>query len=330
MLPGGLVADDRGGQPYSMHRLRHAGRWIVAALVVASVAGADASPGAARATGHSSSIIVLPGARGAEGITAGRGSTFYAGDLVEGDIFRGDVRRGTAERFIDAPAGRQALGMAADVRHHLLFVAGGPTGQGYVYDLRSGATVATYQFGAAGTAFINDVALTRQGAWFTDSLQAQLTFVPVSRHGVPGPARTLPLSGPAADTSGDFNLNGIQATADGRTLVVAHSGNSAVYTVDPRTGASAQIAGVDVPNVDGIVLSGRHLWAVRNFANRIDRYRLAPDLGAGTFERAITSDAFQIPTTAARFGRTLAAVNAKFDTGVPPTATQFEVVLVRA
>lgn len=274
-------------------------------------------------------MIVLPGARAAEGITAGRGSTFYAGDLVEGDIFRGDVRRGTAERFIDAPAGRQALGMVADLSHHLLFVAGGPTGQAYVYDLRSGDTVATYQFGTAGTAFINDVALTRRGAWFTDSLQGHLNFVPIS-HGAPGPARTLPLSGPAADTSGDFNLNGIQATADGRTLIVAHSGNSALYTVDPATGASAQIVGVDVPNVDGIVLSGRHLWAVRNFDNRIDRYRLAPDLGSGVFEKAITSDAFQVPTTAARFGRILAAVNSKFDTGVPPTATQFEVVLVRA
>lgn len=282
----------------------------------------------ARATGRSS-VIVLPGAQGAEGITAGRGSTFYAGDLVEGDIFRGNVRRGTAERFIDAPAGRQALGMVADLRHDLLFVAGGPTAQAYVYDLRSGASVATYQLGTAGTAFINDVALTRQGAWFTDSLQGRLHFVPVV-HGVPGAARILQLSGPAADTSGQFNLNGIQATADGRTLVVAHSGNGALYTVNPRTGASAQIAGVNVPNVDGIVLSGRHLWAVRNFANRIDRYRLAGDLSSGVFERAITSDFFQIPTTAARFGRTLAAVNAKFDTGVPPTATQFEVVLVRA
>jgi sugar lactone lactonase YvrE len=311
-----------------MHTLRLLRWWIVAALVVTALGAV--SPAAAHEQPAGAHVIVLPGAQGAEGITAGRGSTFYAGDLVQGDIFRGDVRRGTASRFIDAPAGRQALGLDADLRHGLLFVAGGPTAQAYVYDLRSGATVATYQLGTSGSAFINDVAVTRQGAWFTDSLQGRLVFVPVGAHGVPGAARSLALQGPAGEVSGDFNLNGIAATADGRTLVVAHSANAAVYTVDPRTGASAVIAGVDVPNVDGIVLSGRHLWAVRNFDNRIDRFRLAPDLSSARFERAITSEAFQVPTTAARFGRTLAAVNAKFDTGVPPTATQFEVVLVRA
>jgi hypothetical protein len=45
-------------------------------------------------------------------------------------------------------------------------------------------------------------------------------------------------------------------------------------------------------------------------------------------EEVITSPLFQVPTTAARFGRRLAVVNAKFDTGIPPTADQYEVVLV--
>jgi hypothetical protein len=47
-------------------------------------------------------------------------------------------------------------------------------------------------------------------------------------------------------------------------------------------------------------------------------------------EEVITSDLFQTPTTAARFGSRLAVVNAKFDTGIPPTADQYEVVLVKA
>jgi sugar lactone lactonase YvrE len=281
-------------------------------------------------------VIVLPGASSAEGIAAGRGTTFYAGDLFRGDIFRGSIRRGTAELFIDAPAGRMAVGMAADLRHDLLFVAGGFTGQGYVYDLRSGATVASYQFAtpsppppAPPTTVINDVAVTGRGAWFTDSRQAQLYFVPVNRAGVPGPFRTLAVSGPAADTSGEFNLNGIQATANGKTLIVAHSANGQLYRVDPSTGASATIAGVSVPQVDGIVLQGRRLWAVQN-TNQVTRIRLAADLSAGVMEEVITSDLFQVPTTAALFGRRLAVVNAKFDTGIPPTADQYEVVVVKA
>jgi sugar lactone lactonase YvrE len=272
--------------------------------------------------------IVLPGASSAEGIAAGHGTTFYAGDLLGGDIFRGDVRRATAELFIDAPAGRMALGMAADLPHGLLFVAGGFGGQAYVYDLATRTTVASYQFGVAGSSVINDVAVTRRGAWFTDSVQARLYFVPVSPTGTPGPFSTLTLSGPAADTSGDFNLNGIQSTADGKTLIVAHSTTGRLYTVDPATGVSAAIAGVSVSNVDGIVLRGRRLWAVQNTDNQVSRVRLSGDLTSGAVDEVITSDLFQTPSTAALFGSRLAVVNAKFDTGFPPTATQYEVVLV--
>jgi sugar lactone lactonase YvrE len=302
-------------------------RTVVPLLLVALVT-VLATPVAAS---RPAEVIVLPGASSAEGIAAGRGATFYAGDLFRGDIFRGNLQRGTAERFIDAPAGRMAAGMATDLAHQLLFVAGALTGQAYIYDLRTGATVATYQFGAPGASIINDVTVTKHGAWFTDSLQAQLYVVPVSRAGVPGPTfRTLAVSGPAADTSGDFNLNGIRATPNGKTLIVAHSATGQLYTVDPSTGASAAIAGVSVPNVDGIVLEAGRLWAVQNFSNQGSRIRLAPDLTSGVVEEVITSDLFQVPTTAARFGSRLAVVNAKFDTGIPPTADQYEVVLVRA
>ena len=171
---------------------------VVPALLLLSLVAAVAAPAAAS---RSAEVIVLPGATSAEGIAAGRGATFYAGDLFAGDIFRGNIRRGTAELFIDAPAGRMAVGMAADLRHDLLFVAGGFTGQGYVYDLGTGATVASYQFATPPATVINDVAVTRRGAWFTDSVQGQLYFVPVSRAD-PGPSSTLDLSGPAADTSG--------------------------------------------------------------------------------------------------------------------------------
>jgi sugar lactone lactonase YvrE len=298
-------------------------------LLVLVLLAALAAPAAAS---RPAEVIVLPGATSAEGIAAGSGATFYAGDLFAGDIFRGNLRRGTAELFIDAPEDRIAVGMAADVAHELLFVAGGFTGQAYIYDTRSGATVASYQFGTPAASLINDVALTKDGAWFTDSFQARLYFVPVSRAGVPGPTfRTLGLSGPAAaisPVSGAVNLNGIQATANGKTLIVAHSANAQLDTVDPATGASARIAGVNVPNVDGILLEAGRLWAVQNFSNQVSRIRLAPDLSSGVVEEVITSDLFQIPTTAARFGRRLAVVNAKFDTGIPPTARQFEVVLV--
>jgi hypothetical protein len=85
---------------------------------------------------------------------------------------------------------------------------------------------------------------------------------------------------------------------------------------------------VSVPFVDGILLESGELYAVQNFLNQITVVRLSPDLTSGTVEKLVTSDLFQVPTTVARFGDRLAAVNAKFDTGLPPTADQYEVVIV--
>jgi hypothetical protein len=300
------------------------GRRLGVLAVVLAALTATATPGWAK---HPDEQIVLPGATSAEGIARGAGATFYAGDLFAGDIYRGNLRRGTAELFVDAPAGRMAVGMAIDLRHRLLFVAGGFDGTAHVYDTTTGATVATVQL-TAPPAVINDVAVTGQGAWFTDSAQAQLYFVPIGGSGALGAPRTLQLSGPAADTSGEFNNNGIQATPNGKALIVAHSGQGALNVVDPATGASGTIAGVSVPFVDGILLAGGELYAVQNFLNQIAVVRLSPDLASGTVEKLVTSDLFQVPTTVARFGDRLAAVNAKFDTGIPPTADQYEVIIV--
>jgi sugar lactone lactonase YvrE len=300
-------------------------RALATPLLVMALATATAVPAAASRT----QMIVLPGAVSAEGIAVGRGTTFFAGDLLRGDIFRGDLRRGEAEMFIDNPDGRMAVGMAVLASHNLLFVAGGQTGQAYVYDTDTGATVATYQFGDPSTSVINDVAVTSRGAWFTDSRQAKLYFVPVSPAGRLGTFRTLAVTGPAAVTPGQFNLNGIQAAPGGRSLVVAHSGTGSVYAVDAATGASALISGVSVPGVDGLVLSGRSLWAVQA-ANQISLIRLSPELDSGVVQKVITSDRLQSPATAALHGDRLAVINAKFDTGFPPTADQYEAVVLPA
>ena len=127
-----------------------------------------------------------------------------------------------------------------------------------------------------------------------------------------------------------FNNNGIQAVMGGAMLIVAHSGNGVLNLVDAATGASTTIAGVSVPNVDGILVKGgRELFAVQNANNQISVWKLGTDFLAGEQRKIITSPLFQFPTTVARFGGRLAVANAKFDTGFPPTAEQYEVVVVR-
>src|SRR2546423_2855112 len=278
-------------------------------------------------------VIVLPGATSAQGIAKGDGHTFYCGDLFLGNIYRGDVERGTAELFIDVPKGRLSMGIWADLRHGLLFV-GGALGWAYVYDLQTGASVATYQLGTIGdlrTTVVNKVFVAERGAYFSDSSSPVLYFVPISPAGKLGSATTIPVTGPAAEITGEFNLNGIVAPDAGAPLIMSHTSNGRLYTVDPATGASRTIDGVDVPVADGLVLEGRHLWVVQNRIDQVSPVLLSPDLTAGVVEAVITHDAFQFPATAVLFGDRLAVVNAKSDTaetGDPPTADEYEVVIV--
>jgi hypothetical protein len=145
----------------------------------------------------------------------------------------------------------------------LLFVAGGATGAAYVYDLRTGAPVAAYQFAPAGAGLLNDVVVTGDGAYFTDSFAPVLYKIPVGRGGTLGPGATIALSGPAAAIDATTpNLNGIDATANGATLIVNHTALGALFTVDPATGESAAIDvdGLIPGTLDGLLLAGRHLW----------------------------------------------------------------------
>jgi sugar lactone lactonase YvrE len=295
---------------------------MVTRTVLVSLLACGVQSGVTLSASQFPNIIPLPGATSTEGIAVGAGSTFYAGDLFTGDIFRGDLRSGAVEKFIDVPAGRMAVGLKADISHRLLFVAGGFTGQAYIYDLDTGTDVAVLQLGA----FINDVALTNDAAWFTDSLRPHLYRVPFNTD---ESVSTLVVTGPAADVSGFAALNGIAATPDGKALIVSHSVLGAIFTVDPETGVSAPIQGVTMSFPDGILLDGGRLYVAEPFLNQILQIDLSPDLSTGTLEAIITNPSFEVPTAVARFGDRLAAVNAKFDTGFPPTAETYEVVVVR-
>jgi sugar lactone lactonase YvrE len=304
---------------------------LLATVVVAGPAQAKPFP----------STIPLPVDFQPEGIATGAGSSFYVGSIRSGDIYRGDLRTGRGAVFVDAPAGRAALGLKVDRAHHLIFVAGGATGAAYVYSSRTGAPLATYQFATGGGTLLNDVVVTKRAAYFTDSFRPVLYKIPIRHGGRLGPGQTLSVSGPAAtiDPNGGFNLNGIAATRNGKTLIVGHSALGTVFTVNPRTGASAAVAidGLVPGTPDGILLAGHTLWVVENFANTVVGVTLTHDLSAGTITRTITSPLFEIPTTVAKHGDRLALVNAKFDLGVPPPfgpgappGTDFEVILVSA
>jgi hypothetical protein len=299
-------------------------------LALASVL-AFASTALAAPAGAFPDIIPLPNGFQPEGIARGRGTDFYVGSLASGAIYKGDVRTGEGSILVPGQTGRVAVGLSFDRRSGFLFVAGGPTGAGYVYDTRTGGEVGAFQFSQSGS-FINDVVVTRSAAYFTDSFQPVLYKVPLSGRGrLPEAAavQTLSLGGDWTQVAG-FNANGLDATPNGKTLIVVNSTLGTLYRVDPETGAAALIdlGGAQVTSGDGILLHGKTLYVVRNFLNQIAVIDLAPDLSTGEVVATLSHPAFRIPTTIAEFGRFLYAVNARFDVPNPGPDTEYEVVQV--
>ena len=204
------------------------------------------------------------------------------------------------------------------------------TGKGFVYDARTGALVREVQLATGGGAtFVNDVVVTKRAAWFTDSNRAVLYRLPLSKNGRPAAAaQAVQLTGDFQLVSG-FNLNGIDATPNGKTLVVVQSVNGKLFRVAP-SGVTKEIdlGGQTVQNGDGILLLGRTLYVVRNSDNQIAVIALGKGLATGTVARTITSPGFDVPTTIDRLGTRLYAVNARFGTTATPT-TPYTVVQVR-
>jgi outer membrane protein assembly factor BamB len=272
--------------------------------------------------------IDLPDGFFPEGIAIAPGGTFFTGSLSTGAIYRGDVKTGEGDILVPPQAGRIAVGMK--VHKGLLYVAGGDTGDAYVYDARTGAEVATYQL-AGGAAFINDVVVTKDAAYFTDSFNPVLYRVPVSRSGAPGTQASvtaLPLTGDLVYETG-FNVNGIDATPDGKTLVLVQSNTGELFTADPETGVTSEIdlGGGAVASGDGILLDGKTLYVVQNFLNQIAEVRLSADLSSGKVVSTTPDDDFDIPTTVAEFGNRLVVANARFTTPTGPDVDYWLAVL---
>lgn len=269
--------------------------------------------------------LQLPNGWQPEGIATGTGTTIYAGSLADGSVWKGDLRTGEGSVLVDGD-GRVAVGMK--VNRGLLFVAGGPTGGAYVYDTRTGEEIAVFDL-VDGPAFINDVTVTRDAAYFTNSQAAELHRVLLGPDGAPtGDFETLPLTGQWQQVAG-FNANGIAATPDGKTLLVINSSTGTLYNVDPATGQAVAVdtGGTLLTRGDGILLRGKTLYVVRNQANEVVELRMSPDFLSATFVDAVTDPNFDVPTTIARQGSRLYAVNARFGTPSTPE-TEYDIVLV--
>ncbi|MGA6162468.1 superoxide dismutase [Amycolatopsis magusensis] len=274
------------------------------------------NPPAGAAAAAFPATIRLPDGFQAEGIATGPGPFAYFGSMADGSVYRADLRSGRGEIFSPGP-GTPALGLKTD-RHGRLFVAGGTGGDVRVLDTRTGRTLASYRV-TTGPAFVNDVILTEDAAWFTDSTNPVLYKLPLHAGRLPGAAVRIPLTGALTYGEG-FNANGITATPDGRGFLVVQSNSGGLFRVE-ETGVTHRVDlhGESLLDGDGLLLRGRTLFAVQNRSNTVAVVRLNAAGTEGRVVRRVTDPRFDVPATVAEFGSRLYLPNARFRFTTPPT-----------
>jgi hypothetical protein len=256
--------------------------------------------------------IDLPPGFQPEGIES-FGPWLFAGGLQDGAIWRGSAVTGQGDILVEGAAGRMATGLHLD-RWGRLWVAGATTGTVRVYDALSGDPLQTYTF--SGTGFLNDLDITRNAVYITDSMNPQLAVIPLGRFGrLPDPSvvRLMPLTGDFQMQAG-FNANGIAAR--GGWLIMVQSNTGFLFKVNPRTGETHRVdtGGYLVSNGDGLELRGRTLYVVRNSDNLVAVLRLSRNLLRARLVGEIIPEAgvVSVPTTATATLRGLYVVNARF------------------
>ncbi|MEW9556504.1 SMP-30/gluconolactonase/LRE family protein [Nonomuraea sp. NPDC050783] len=292
-------------------------RWCAGFLVLATFAGRPASA----AEGRSTFLYEVPGERvfpESLAVDDARG-IFYVSGAFDGTVYRG--RKGRTELEVFLPAGGDgrttAQGLRLDARG-LLYVAGGVTGQMWVYDTRTRALVRRFDTGLTDEVFINDVALDRAGnAYFTDSYTAVLWRLPAAEI-KPSPMvgraeRFIDLTGTTVRYQDGFNLNGIVLEHHGRSLLTVQSNTGKLFRIglDTRQVTELPVEHGPLYGGDGMTFIGDRLLVTRYSPDQLDLLDVA---GSGaTVTRSYTDPTFHYAASSAALGDRLLVANAQFD-----------------
>ena len=85
-----------------------------------------------------------------------------------------------------------------------------------------------------------------------------------------GQVTTIPLGGDYQHVAGQFNLNGIVATPNGKTLIAVQTVAKKLFTIDPETGVAKtiDIGSYDLTNGDGLLLTAARSTSSRTATTR--------------------------------------------------------------
>jgi hypothetical protein len=276
--------------------------------------------------------VALPVGIRPEGITSGPGTTFYVGSLADGRIVTGDLVTGTVDELLPGAPGRQIRGLFWDARSGLVWAAGnvGPVAHVWAVDGETGEVVLDVV--VEGGVFLNDLVVTDDIVWVTDSRVDRLVGIPVDGDGQPtgGDLTLLALTGecPAYDGVNIINANGIRELPDG-SLVLHNSRFGGLWQVAPATGATVEIPALGGPGIvggDGLELDGTTLYNVRGGGQNevsVLELVLSGDGWTARWRGRRTDDTLDVQSTATLAGGWLWAANARFGVASPSTATSW-------
>ena len=268
-----------------------------------------------------------------------RSGDFFVSATGDGSIYRGtlgDTATPVAV-FIPGAAGQSATGLK--VRRGKLYAAGASTGTIKVYDVDSGALLATFDTKGADNSptFVNDLDVTQRGdVYATDSARPVIYHLSAEEIAAGTPAPKPIAAGDVISTSpeipftaGAFNLNGIVSRDSGRRdeLIVVNSNTGQLFRVkvgkDGRRIRELTVKGGPFPGGDGLLIDRGRLIVVQGSADGfpngvVDFIALRHDGRKGSVEERRTDASFQGPSTIARARDQYLVVNPDFATSTPP------------
>ncbi|MBC2666317.1 superoxide dismutase [Novosphingobium flavum] len=246
-----------------------------------------------------------------------RRGAFYAGSAESGELVRIDATTGRARTIV--PPGRIAptgstfpsmLGMKVDGKGRL-WIAGGFSGLITLVDPASGRLLQQEQVSGAPKTLLNDLVVIGDTAYVTD------TFVPILWRMRAGqkPEAWIDLTTTPIGFADGPNLNGITASADGRSLIVVQMNKGKLFHVDiaSREVTPIDVGGLDLVGSDGLLLEGNTLYVVQQWSNRIVRLQMEAGLKKASLLSRYGDPSFVYPATVVRYGDSLVTPNSQFN-----------------
>jgi Cu-Zn family superoxide dismutase len=257
-----------------------------------------------------------------------RTGIFYTGSTTNGDILQVNVETGATALFAaGAKQGRTfATGMKLDSRDRL-WVCGGS--QGVIQVLSSsGDLIKAWDAKALFNAgFVNDCIISDGYIYFTDSQMRKIYRTRVNTQQPGELEEWLTFTDQQIPYATGTNANGIEATPDGKYLIVVISNSGKLFRINISNKSIAEIQlTTPVNSGDGLLLDGNTLYVSRNATGLIFPVELNKTYTQGTVGFGF-GNGLLFNTTLAKAGKYLLVVNGQLNrrSGNPPAVLPFSV-----